>query len=137
MTYRGSWRHTRGLGLVAFLLAVASAAAAWVSAPVLWLVPFCIVAWMAGLSLLWIRLDADGMTYRGWLRRHDVQWQRVIAITRTEDLPYPRCRLYGPASYEIRTADGAFVINLLYFSTDLVRSFQSRTAARERQCRGA
>lgn len=137
MIYRGSWRHTSGLGLEALLVAGAFGLAAWVWAPVLWLVRIGIVSWLVGLRLLWIRLDDDGMTYRGWLCVRDVQWPQVVAVTRADDLPYPRGRFYGPLCYEIRTADGGFVINLLYFSSDVVRSFRSHAAARRQECLGA
>jgi hypothetical protein len=85
------------------------------------------VAWLFGLRLLWVRFDSQNLEYRGWIGRRSVQWSEIVAVTRALDLPYPRNRLHGPSSYEVRTPSESFVINLLYFPAQASREFAAHT----------
>ena len=132
MLYKGSWRHTSGLRFIVLLLAAVGAAVALLE-PALWIFPACAVAWLASLRLLWIRLDDDGIIYHDWFGTHRAMWSELRGVLRTEDLPFPRNRLYGPFSYELRTADNRFVVNLLYFPREMSSEFGVRTASFKRR----
>jgi hypothetical protein len=77
-----------------------------------------------------IRIDEQGIRYRGWLTVKDANWKDVTGVIRTEDLPYPRNKYYGPRSYEVRTATRRFVINLLYFPAEFSRTFHDEVKQR-------
>jgi hypothetical protein len=132
MTYRASWRNTSGLGIVCIILAVAVIAAGVLTKnPVLVVIGIMPIAYLGAIGArLSASINEDGLHYRGWLRAEDVLWQDVVSIIRTDNLPYPRNRYYGPLCYEVRTANQRFVVNLLYFSHEFAKAFHEETKRR-------
>jgi hypothetical protein len=68
-------------------------------------------------------LDDERIRYHGWLRTAEAEWRHIASVTPADGLPYPRSRYYGPSSYEVKTAVGRFVVNLLYFPPEFARAF--------------
>ena len=72
---------------------------------------------------LWVEIDDERLACRGWRGVNDVNWQDVVSVTPATSLPYPRDRYYGASSYEVRTSDERFIVNLLYFPPEFARAF--------------
>ena len=126
MHYRASWRYTSGFGVCVMIIGIC-----FVSAGIFFheailmaigLGPF-LYLWMIGQRLD-IELLSDRIVYQGWFKKAEVRFDEVLSVKRAMDFAWPRNRLYGPLTYEIRTSGSCFLINLIYFGPEFSRKFQ-------------
>ncbi len=71
-------------------------------------------------------IDDERIEYQGLLESNAVEWRQVISVTQRKDLPYPRRQYYGPFTYEVLTADGPFMVNLLFFPREFGVAFRDQ-----------
>src|SRR5688572_27125606 len=124
MTYRASWRNTKGIWVlcagISLLLVTCGAIVSDVTVAALAVGPVGLL-YAIGFRLS-AYLDQDKLGYRGWFSAHEAKWEDIVSVVRTLDLPYPRDRWYGPVSYEVRTESVRFIVNLLYFPPEFARA---------------
>ncbi len=126
MHYQGSWRYTSGFGIFAIVIGICFLSAGLLlRQPVLIVIGLGIFLYLLMIGLrFYVELLPDRLVYRGWFNRIEVKFEEVLSVHRAIDLEWPRNRIYGPLTYEIRTPANRFFINLLYFGPDFSRKFQ-------------
>lgn len=117
------------------------AAAVIAKSPWLLIVGLASVLFLTSLGRLWVELDADSITVQSWFSRKTLRWQDITSVKRTDELPWPRNRCYGPSTHELSDRSGAARVNLLYFDSGFAREFhaaiaewQRRRSAGEQSC---
>ena len=131
MHYQASRRYTSGFGISVIIIG-----GCFISAGVLFRQVF-LVAIGTGAFLyllmigqrLHIELLQDRIVYQGWFKRTEVSFGEVLSVRRALDFAWPRNKIYGPLTYEIRTSGTRFLINLLYFGPEFSRKFQELFAS--------
>jgi hypothetical protein len=73
-----------------------------------------------------VELLLDRLIYQGWFKKSEVKFDEILSVKRTLDFNWPRNRIYGPLTYEIRTSGTCLLVNLLYFGPEFSRKFQER-----------
>ena len=81
--------------------------------------------WMISQRLS-VELFSDRLIYHGWFKKSEVKFDEILSVKRTLNFNWPRNRLYGPLTYEIRTSGDCLLVNLLYFGPEFSRKFQER-----------
>jgi hypothetical protein len=79
--------------------------------------------WMIGQRLS-VELLSDRFIYHGWFKKTEVRFDEILSVKQALDLDWPRNRIYGPLTYEIRTSGSCLLINLIYFGPEFSRKFQ-------------
>jgi hypothetical protein len=79
--------------------------------------------WMIGRRLS-VELLSDCFIYHGWSKKSEVRFDEILSVKQALDLDWPRNRIYGPSTYEIRTSGSCLLINLIYFGPEFSRKFQ-------------
>src|SRR5512142_1613113 len=117
MHYQGSWRYTSGLGIFAIFTGICSLSVGLLlRQPVLIAIGLGIFLYLLMIGLrLYVELFPDRLVYQGWFNKSEIRFVEVLSVRRAFDLDWPRNRIYGPLTYEIRTSANRFFINLLYF----------------------
>ncbi len=130
MRYQASWRYTSGLGILAIVIgACVILAGILLRQLVLIAIGFLILLYLLMIGRrLYVEFFPDRFVYQGWLKKREIRTDEVLSIRRAHDLNWPRNRIYGPLTYEIRTSATRFFINPLYFGPDFSRRFQERFA---------
>ncbi len=126
MHYQGSWRYTSGLGIFAIFTGICFLSVGLLlRQPVLIAIGLGIFLYLLMIGLrLYVELFPDRLVYQGWFNKSEIRLVEVLSVRRAFDLDWPRNRIYGPLTYEIRTSANRFFINLLYFGPDFSRKFQ-------------
>lgn len=126
MRYQASWRYTSGFGVSVIIIGICL-----VSAGVLFREAILVAIGLGAFLYLWmigqrlhIELFSDRLVYQGWFKKTEVRFDEVLSVKRAMDFDWPRNKLYGPLTYEIRTPGGCLLINLLYFGQEVSRKFQ-------------
>jgi len=81
--------------------------------------------WMIGQRLS-VELLSDRFIYHGWFKKSEVRFDEIFSVKQALDLDWPRNKIYGPLTYEIRTSGSCLLINLIYFGPEFSRKFQER-----------
>ncbi len=126
MRYRASWRTTSGFGVSAVILGICLISAGVVFRQAILVaigLELFVYLWMIG-QRLHVELLSDRLVYQGWFKKTEVRFGEVLSVRRALDFEWPRNRIYGPLTYEIRTSGGRLFINLLYFGPEFSRKFQ-------------
>lgn len=126
MEYKGSWRNTSGWGVICWVMAIMTLLMGTaLFTPGLLVIGFAILfyLWLIGHRLR-VLIDDDKLTYRGWLASHEVRWNEILWIT--NEFPYPKDRFRFGSTYEVKTANDVFLINLLYFPAEFGRKFHAK-----------
>ncbi len=126
MRYRASWRYMSGWGILIIIFGIC-----FVSAGILLREAILVAIGLGAFLYLWmigqrlhIQLLLDRLVYQGWFKKAEVRFGEVLSVRRALDFDWPRNRIYGPLTYEIRTSGGRLFINLLYFGPEFSRKFQ-------------
>ena len=128
MRYRASWRYMSGWGVLIIIFGVC-----FVLAGVLLRETLLMVMGLGAFLYLWmisqrlsVELFSDRLIYHGWFKKSEVKFDEILSVKRTLNFNWPRNRLYGPLTYEIRTSGTCLLVNLLYFGPEFSRKFQER-----------
>ena len=128
MRYRASWRYMSGWGVLIIIFGVC-----FVLAGVLLRETLLMVMGLGAFLYLWmisqrlsVELFSDPLIYHGWFKKPEVKFDKILSVKRTLNFNWPRNRLYGPLTYEIRTSGTCLLVNLLYFGPEFSRKFQER-----------
>ena len=128
MRYRASWRYTGKFGVFVIILGICFAFVGFfireVALVAIGLGAF-LYLWMIGQRLS-VELLLDRLIYQGWFKKSEVKFDEILSVKRTLDFNWPRNRIYGPLTYEIRTSGTCLLVNLLYFGPEFSRKFQER-----------
>ncbi len=126
MHYEGSWRYTGGLGILAIFIGICFLSVGlFLRQPVLIVIGLGIFLYLLMIGLrLYVELFPDRLVYQGWFNKTEIRFVEVLSVRRAHDLNWPKNRIYGPLTYEIRTSATRFFINPLYFGSDFSRRFQ-------------
>jgi len=126
--YRASWRYMSGWGVLIIIFGVC-----FVLAGVLLRETLLVVMGLGAFLYLWmisqrlsVELFSDRLIYHGWFKKSEVKFDEILSVKRTLNFNWPRNRLYGPLTYEIRAPGSCFLVNLLYFGPEFSRKFQER-----------
>ena len=126
MRYQASRRYTSGFGVSVIIIGICFVSAgALFREAILVAIGFgaFLYLWMIGQRLS-IELLSDRLVYQGWFKKTELRFDEVLSVKRATDFDWPRNKLYGPLTYEIRTPGGCLLINLLYFGPEFSQKFQ-------------
>ncbi len=126
MQYRASWRYMSGWGILIIILGICFVSAGILLRETILVIIGLVVflyLWMIGQRLR-IELFSDRFVYQGWVKKTEFSFGEVLSVRRALDFDWPRNRMYGPLTYEIRTSGSRLLINLLYFGPEFSRKFQ-------------
>jgi hypothetical protein len=126
--YRASWRYMSGWGIFIIIFGIC-----FVSAGVLLREAILVIIGLGAFLYLWmigqrlsVELLSDRFIYHGWFKKSEVRFDEILSVKQALDLDWPRNRIYGPLTYEIRTSGSCLLINLIYFGPEFSRKFQER-----------
>jgi len=117
MIYRPTFRHMRifvwflsalGIGIVALGFAIHN----------VWLViviPLFVVYGCCARYMTSITLTDEGIKYKGIIKRWYIGWHEIRHLKKMQDYGWPYDRVYGGATYEIKTDHGRRIVGLLEF----------------------
>lgn len=127
LRFRGSFRNTKGLGVLLVFIAALFGFGAWI-AHEWFLALFAVapIAFLAALPLLWVEIDDELLVVKTWHRRVIFHWDEITCVTHSAQLGWPRNRDYSPSTYEIRSEHQAVMLNLLYFPPECCRILLER-----------
>jgi len=126
--YRASWRYMSGWGVLIIIFGVCFVLAGVLLRETLLMVMGLgafLYPWMISQRLS-VELFSDRLIYQGWFKKSEVKFDEILSVKRTLNFNWPRNRLYGPLTYEIRTSGTCLLVNLLYFGPEFSRKFQER-----------
>lgn len=125
MKHKASWNNTRGykyliLFMIILFLGFGLFLEVWFSV----LLGFIILLYFIILPFrIYAILLEDKIIYQGWFNKSEVLYNEVISLTGSDAFKYPKNRYYGPHTYEVRTENKYFLINLLFFNSDFNKRF--------------
>jgi len=126
MRYQASWRYTSGFGISVIIIGIC-----FVSAGVLFREAILVAIGLGTFLYLWsigqglrVELFSDRFVYQGWFKKTEFRFGEILSVRRALDFDWPRNRIYGPLTYEIRTSGSRLLVNLLYFGPEFSRKFQ-------------
>jgi hypothetical protein len=132
MTYRGSWRHTRGFWVLLVVIACPAIALGFAErSPGFVAIGFALLAYLWALGRLSVSIDEGKIRYRGWLKTTEFRWGDVTAVMGRYQMAFYRRQQYGDWHYEVRAGDDRFVVNLLYFPREFRDAFLREVKARK------
>ncbi len=134
MIYRPTLRHLRifvwffavlGVGVAALGFATRTA---WPVIVVLIVAAYgCCARYMRSITV-----TDEGIEFRGIIRRWSIDWQQIRHVKKMKEYGWPIDRMFGEATYEIKTEHGRKIVSFLLFHGDCIAHIKEKIRPNKR-----